>query len=146
MFFTCLYRSPSQNRDQFSNFCKDIGILFNNINDHRLSCFVTVGDFNTKCTKWYPLDKNNAAAEVLQTYTTTTGYSQLIDQPTHCVNDSSSCIDLTFTSNMNLVTDFGVVPTLYKTCHHNIIFRKINFNVSLPPPFYRDIWAIKVLM
>ena len=47
-----------------------------------------VGDFSAKCSKWYPLDKNNAAGETLQTYTTTVGYSQLIDQPTDCVNGS----------------------------------------------------------
>ena len=67
----------------------------------------------------------------------------MIDQPTHCVNGSSSCIDLIFTSNANLVTDFGFDPTLYKTCHHNLIFGKINFNVTLPSPFYRFIWDYK---
>ena len=36
-FFTCLYRSPSQNCDQCSDFCKDFSILLN-INDHRPSC------------------------------------------------------------------------------------------------------------
>ena len=136
----CLCRSPSQNCDQFSDFCKDFSILLNNINDHIPSCSVIVDDFNAKCSKWYPLDKNNAAGETRQTYTTTAGYSQLIDQRTHCVNGSSSCIDLIFTSNTNLVTDFGVDPTLYKTCHHNLIFGKINFDIPLTPPFYRDIW------
>ena len=36
-----------------------------------------------------------------------------------------------------------VDPTLYKTCHHNLIFGKINFNIPLPHPFYRDIWDYK---
>ena len=141
--FTCLNRSPSQNCDQFSDFRKDFSIALNNINDHRPSCSVIVGDFNAKCSKWYPLDKNNAAGETLQTYTTTAGYSQLINKSTHCVNGSSSCIDLIFTSNTNLVTDFEVDPTLYKTRHYNLIFGKINFNIPLPPPFYRDIWDCK---
>ena len=139
-FFMCLHRSPRQNCDQFSDFCKDFSTLLNNINDHRPSCCVIVCDFNAKCSKWYPLDKHNAAGETLQTYTTTAGYSQLINKPTHCVNDSSSCINLIFTSYTNLVTDFGVDPTLCKTYHHNLIFEKINFNIPLPPPFYRDIW------
>ena len=39
----------------------------------------------------------------------------------------------------NLVSDFRVYPALYKTCHHNLIFEKINFNIPLPLPFYRDI-------
>ena len=40
--------------------------------------------------------------ETLQTYVTTAGYSQLIDQPTHCANGSSSCIDLIFTVECRL--------------------------------------------
>ena len=138
--FTCLHRSPRQNCGQFSDFCKDFSTLHNNINDQRPSCCVIVCDFNAKCSKWYPLDKHNAAGETLQTYATTARYSQLINKPTHCVNGSSSCINLIFTSYTNLVTDFGVDPTLYKTYHHNLIFEKINFNIPLPPPFYRDIW------
>ena len=67
----------------------------------------------------------------------------MIDQPTQCVNGSSSCINLIFTSNTSLVTDFGVNPRLYKTCHHNLIFGKINFNIPLLPPFYRGIWDYK---
>ena len=86
MFFTCLYRSPSQNFDQFSDFCIDFSILLNNINDHRPSCSVIVGDFDAKFSKWYLLDKNSAAGEALQTYKTTVGYSKLINKPTHCVN------------------------------------------------------------
>ena len=50
--FTCLNRSPSQNCDQFSYFRKDFSIALNNINDHRPSCSVIVGDFNAKCSKW----------------------------------------------------------------------------------------------
>ena len=90
--------------------------------------------------KWYLLDKINAARETLQTYTTTAGYNQLINKPTHCINGSSSCTDLIFTSDRNLVTDFGADVILHKTCHHNLIFGKINFNIPLHPPFYRDIW------
>ena len=73
MFFTYLYRSLSRNCDQFSDFCKDFSMLLNNINDHRPSCSVIVGDFNAKFSKWYLLDKNNVAGETLQIYTTTAG-------------------------------------------------------------------------
>ena len=36
-FFTCLYKLPSQNFDQFSDFCKDCNIHLNNIKtiDHQ---------------------------------------------------------------------------------------------------------------
>ena len=69
---------------------------------------------------------------------------QSVDWSTYSiVNGSSSCINLIFTSNTSLVTDFGVNPRLYKTCHHNLIFGKINFNIPLLPPFYRGIWDYK---
>ena len=41
------------------------------------------------------------------------------------------------------MNDFRVDPTLYKTCHHNLIFGKINFNIPLHRPFYRDTWDYK---
>ena len=142
-FFTCLCRSPSQNCDLFGDFCKYFIIRFKNINYHRPSCSVIFGGFNPKCSKWCSLDKNNAAGETLQTNTPNTGYSQLINKPTHCVNGNSSCINFFFASNTNLVINFGVYPILYKTCHHNLIFGKINFSISLPPSFYRDICDYK---
>ena len=52
-------------------------------------------------------------------------------------------MDLIVTCNTNLVIDFGVDPTLHKTCHHNLMFGKIDFNVPLPSPFYRDVWEYK---
>ena len=67
----------------------------------------------------------------------------MINKTTYCVNGNSSCIDLIFTSNANLVTDFGVGPTRYEKCRHDLIFGKINFNIHVPPPFYRDIWVYK---
>ena len=79
----------------------------------------------------------------LQIHLTTSGYSQLNDKPTHSVNAGSSCMDFIFTSNTNLVTDFGVNSTLHETCHQNLIFGKINFNNPLPSPFYRNIWDYK---
>ena len=89
------------------------------------------------------LDKNNVAGETLQIYATTAGYCQPINKRTHCVNGSLSYIDFILTSNTNLVTDFGVDPTLCKTCHYNLIFGKIHFNIPLPPPSYREIWEYK---
>ena len=37
----------------------------------------------------------------------------------------------------------GVERKLYETCHHNIIYGTLNFNISLPPPYFRKIWNDK---
>ena len=69
---------------------------------------MVLGDFNAKCLKWFASDKNNTAGIELDNITTTFGYNQMIDKPTHYINESSSCIDLIFSSNVNLTKTCGV--------------------------------------
>ena len=47
-FLTCIYRSPSQNQDEFKNFCTNFDILLNNINDELPLCSIVTGDFNAR--------------------------------------------------------------------------------------------------
>ena len=57
------------------------------------------------------------------------------------INTSSSCIDLIFTSNPNLITEFVIEKSLYAaSCHHSIVFGKMNLNVPVPPPHTREVW------
>ena len=87
-------------------------------------------------------DKNKIAGIKLDNVTITSGYNQMIDKPTHYINESS-CIDLIFSSNVNLTKNCGVEQSLYKTCHHDIVYGTLNFNISLPPPYFREIWDYK---
>ena len=75
--------------------------------------------------------------------TTSAGYTQLIDQPTHVSNDSSSCIGLVFASNPNLPCNSGVELSLFDKCHHNLIFGKLNFIAALPLTYKRQVWNYK---
>ena len=57
------------------------------------------------------------------------------------INTSSSCIDLIFTSKPSLFTEFGIEKSLYTdSCHHSIVFGKMNLNVPLPPPYTHEVW------
>ena len=67
------------------------------------------------------------------------GYCQLIDQPTHITKESSSCIDLIFTSDPSVISASGVELSLYEKCHRNLIYGKINSNVLLPPPYICEV-------
>ena len=55
-FFTCLYRSPSQNHDELERFCDNFGLLLSNINDLHPTCSIVLGDFNAKWLKWCYFD------------------------------------------------------------------------------------------
>ena len=64
----------------------------------------------------------------------------MINEPTHILETSSSCIDLIFTSQPNLITESLVHPSLHPKSHHQIIFAKFNLEIIFPPPYFRDVW------
>ena len=58
----------------------------------------------------------------------------------HILENSSSCIDLAFTSQPNLIVDSGTHPSLHPNCHHQIIYAKFNLKIQYPPPYTREVW------
>ena len=90
-------------------------------------CSVVLRDFNGKCNKWWIGDSNDHCGLELDTLCSLAGFSVLIKEPTNLEpNKRPSCIDLIFSSQQNLVSDSGVHPSLYQTCHHQIIYAMID--------------------
>ena len=54
---------------------------------------------------------------------------QIIKESTHILENSSSCIDLIFTNEPNMVVESRVHHPLHQDCHHQIIFPKFNLKV-----------------
>ena len=138
-----LYRSPSQSHEELESFCSSLDFLLSNINDQHPTCSIVIEDFNAKCSKWCTSDKDNTAGFELDSITTTAGYSQMINKPTHFINESWSCIDLIFSSNTSFVKNCGSELLICEKCHHNIIYGTLNFDIPLPPPYDKDIWDYK---
>ena len=91
---------------------------------------------NAKSKNWWREGDSNPCGVDLCSISTTSGYSQLIKEPTNFdPNKRPSCIDLIFVDQPNLVTESGVHPSLCKVCHHQIIFAKLSFKTysCLPP-------------
>ena len=72
---------------------------------------VAIGDFNAKSKCWYINDSTTSQGNVLENITSQFGLQQIIKEPTHILDNSSSCIDLIFTSQPNLITESGVYPS-----------------------------------
>lgn len=113
-FFTCLYRSPSQNPNKQEQFCTNFDLLLSNINNLYSTSSILIGDFNTKCSKWCASDENNTAGIESDKVVTTSGYSQMTDVATQFVILSSSCIDLIFSVNVSLTKNCGVEQSFYE--------------------------------
>ena len=138
--FLCLYRSPSQTRDIFETFADNFELTLDTIVNKNPFLIVALGDFNAKTTNWYKNDINSYEGLKIDTITSQFGLQQLINEPTHLTANSSSCIDLIFTSQPNLVMESGVHSSLHPNCHHQIVFAKINLKICYPPPYEREIW------
>ena len=132
-FFTCLYKSPSQSSDEFDTFCSNFNLFLSNINDLNPASSIVIGDFNARSSKWRSSDKETFEGCAIHSLTTSVGYTQFIDQPNHTINNSSSCIDLVFISNPNIICNLGVKLFLFNKCHYNSIFGELNLMVHLPP-------------
>ena len=101
---------------------------------------VAVGDFNAKSTNWCANDRTSFEGNKIEHITSQFGLSQIINEPTHILDSSSSCTDLIFTSQPNLVVESGVHPSLHQNCHHQIIYAKFNLQIFYPAPYCREIW------
>ena len=96
-----------------------------------------------KYSKWYTTDKDNTAGLELDSITTTSSHGQMITKPTHFINESSSCINLNFSSNNCFVKNCGSELSNYDKYHYNIIYKTFNFDVPLLQSYYRDVWDYK---
>ena len=56
------------------------------------------------------------------------------------LESSSSCVDLIFPSQSNLVMNSGVNSSLHPNCHHQIIHAKFKLKIFYPPPYKRVVW------
>ena len=53
---------------------------------------------------------------------------------------STPSIGLIFTNQSNLVMGYGVHPSWYPNCHHQIILAKFNLRIFYLFPYEREIW------
>ena len=100
---------------------------------------VALGDFNAKSSNCYNNDITGNEGRKMEAVTSQNGLHQEINEPTY-ISDSSSCIDLIFNSEPNLLTESAVHSSLHPSCHHQIIYAKCYLNIVYPPTDEREIW------
>ena len=93
-------------------------------------------------SNWYKYDATTYEGFKIDAIMSQFSLKQLIQEPTHILNDSLSCIDLIFTSQPDLVMESGVHSSLHQNCHHQLIYAKVNLKVFYPPLYEREIMAL----
>ena len=119
-----LCRTPSQSQDEFHDFLTNLEM---NLDD----------SFNSNP---FLTARSTIEGSTIDFLTSQFGLSQIIKEPTHILENSSSCIELIFTTQLNIVLESGVHHSLHQNCHHQMIFAKFNLKVYYPPPYERTIF------
>ena len=135
-----LYRSPSQSQDEFEPFSDNFEMAVDILAQKNPFLMTTIKEFNAKSENWYSQDKTSFEGKTIESINSQFGLYQLINVPTHLLENYSSCIHLIFTSQPNLVVESGVHPSLHPNCHRQIVFAKFNLMISYPPPYSRHVW------
>ena len=138
--FVSLYHSPGQSQDNFESFAHNLELNIDTATANNTLLTVVLGDFNAKSSLWFKSDKTTYEGSKIDGITSTFGLQQKINELTHIIGDSSSCIDLIFTSPRNLVMESRVHFSLHPNCHHLISYAKFNLKIYYSPPYEREIW------
>ena len=93
-----MYRSPSQFLDEFDKFSENLERNLDDLLQNNPFLVVVIGDFNVKSNNWYSRDKSSLEGDTIDTVTKQYGLHQVIREPTHILDNTSSCIDRIFTS------------------------------------------------
>ena len=135
--FVNLYRSPSQTKDEFEKFIKNLEINLEHIANK--SPFL-LGNFNARMQGRYQNNITTFEGCKIDIATSQFNLSQIKKQATHILSNSASCIDLILISQpyiSALVMHSGVHSSLYRNCHHQIIFFKFSLTIFYAPPYKR---------
>ena len=130
--FVSLYRSPSQSQDYFETFADNFEMTLEILAQNFFFLITAIGAFHAKSKNWYNKDKTSFKDNTVENVILQLRLHQLIHEATHILQNSSSCIDLIFTSQSNLVTESGVHSSLHSSCHHQIVFEnQLKFNLKI---------------
>ena len=114
------YRSPIQNQSEFEHFLLSLENLLCNIRSKCPAFTILLGDFNARSKSWWVHNITNNKGIQIESISSLYGFSQLISEPAQILQNSSSCTDLIFTDQPNLVIKSGIKPSLHENCHHQI--------------------------
>ena len=142
-YIVVIYRSSSQSCNESEDFLSILEKLISQIKQLKPSFTIILGDFSASSSDWWPDDITSPEGTHINSLISMYGFDQLISDPTHILPASSSCIDLIFTDQPNLVVDSGVHPSLHTNYHHQITDCILNLRIFYPPPYESLVWDYK---
>ena len=116
MLFYYIIDLLEKNPDVFDSF-NNLKKLIIDIYSRKADFVLMIGDINAK---WYNWSINDTRGNPARLYYILLQMRQLISDPTHILQQSSSCTDLIFTNQPNIIMDSDVYSSLPSKSHHQI--------------------------
>ena len=135
-----IYRAPCQLSNECNTFVLNSELVLTYLNSIKPHMLLVTGDVSVRSSSWWSDDIDTIEGMRLESITSYYGLHQIINELTHILPSSASCIDLIFTNQPNLVRNSGVHSSLHQNCHHQIKFVQISLKVFYPPPYKRLVW------
>ena len=88
--------------------------LIVHLNSFKPHLLLITGDFNARSSSWWSGYVDKIEGTQLESITSFHGLHQIINEPTHILPSSSSCVGLTFSNQPNMITDNGVHLLLHQ--------------------------------
>ena len=138
-----LYRSPSQNQNEFEHFLLSLENILCNKRNKDPVFTILLGDFNARSKNWLVHNITNNEGTQIMSISLLYGFPQLISEATHILQNSLPCIDIIFTDQPSLVINSGIKPSRHGNRHHQITYAKLNLQIIYPQPYQRHVWDSK---
>ena len=132
-----LYRS-SQISDEFDSFISNLGKTLLNITTCDPHFVILLSNFSAKSKSWSVNDTTTEEGTILENLTSFYGVKQSISD-----QHSTSCINLIFVNQPNLVIASVIYLLLHQNCHQQVIFCKLNLRIEFPQPYASKPWNYK---
>ena len=133
-----IYRSPNQSNDEFDLFFSNFEKHIIDIKNRKPYLSVIPGDFNARSSSRWSNDINTTEGTKLFAQSSSDGFQQLINEPTHIQKNISFCIDFIFTDQPNISVNHGVHGSLHPNCHHQIVYP--SFSLHIIYPHHINVW------
>ena len=117
-----IYQTPSQSSNEYDTFLFNFEQLLTYLNSIKPRVLLVTDDFNVRSSSLWYYDFDTVEGTRIESITSYYGLHQIINEPTHILPSSTSCIDLIFTNQPSLVINSGVHSSLHQNCHHQIKF------------------------
>ena len=137
--FVALYSLPSQNQDEFDSFSKHFEITLDRLALNNPFMFVVIRELNLTSKNEHPLDRTTYEGNMIETITSNFDLHQLVHDPTHIL-EKSLCIDLIFTSQLNMMVNLGVHSSLHANFHYQVLFAKFYLEIYYSPQYQCEAW------